>query len=112
MQNEDNLDELVRLVFSRPPQRPKTIQLQMDVDCQEPDVIPLIFSDIALRGARALFGIEDVMTLNREQARLVDEYMRSMGVTMKITCNFTGEDPYEMSDQAAVQSIQISFQWC
>lgn len=111
MESEDNLDELVHLVFSKPPQQPKSIQLQLDDHCQDPDVIPYMFSDIAMRGARALFGIEDMMMLDCEMARLLNEYMQSMGVSMQITCNFTGEDPFQAPDRSAVKSVQVGFKW-
>ena len=83
MAASDNLDELVQLVFSKPPQAPKTIQLQLDEDAADTSIIPEVFAEIAMRGARRLFSLTDVIEITEQQTKTLDQYMRSMGVDRK-----------------------------
>lgn len=112
MDSQDNLDELVQMVFSRPAQAPKTIQLQLDENTAIPSVIPEIFAEIATRGARRLFGVTNVMELTEQQIGSLEKYMQSMGVVMQITCNFGRLSPFEvLAAGGTVENVQVSFQW-
>ena len=65
MDTEDNLDELVEMVFSKPPQTPKSIQLQLDEGNADESVIPETFAHIASRGAKRLFRVTNIMQSDR-----------------------------------------------
>ena len=111
METEDNLDELVQIVFSKPAQAPKTIQLQLDETTDDASVIPEIFTQIAERGTRRLFGI-DVMQMTEKQTKILEGYMQSMGVTMRVTCNFGPKSPFEvLAANGQVYNIQVLFDW-
>ena len=108
MDTEDNLDELVEMVFSKPPQTPKSIQLQLDDGNADESVIPEIFAHIASRGAKRLYRVTNIMHLNEDQANTLEKYMQSMGVTMIVTCNFSDESPFDVVGRNGdVQSVQV-----
>ena len=112
MDAEDNLDELVEMVFSKPHQSPKSIQLQLDDGDGDGSVVPEIFAHIASRGAKRLFGVTNIMHLTEPQAQTLEKYMQSMGKTMTVTCNFCGESPFEvLAKNGEVHSVQVSFEW-
>lgn len=112
MDTEDNLDELVEMVFSKPPQTPKSIQLQLDDGNTDESVIPEIFAHIASRGAKRLFRVTNIMHLTEDQANTLGKYMQSMGVTMIVSCNFSGESPFDVVGRNGdVHSVQVSFRW-
>ena len=111
METEDNLDELVQIVFSKPAQAPKSIQLQLDDTTYDTSVIPEIFTEIAKRGTKRLFGV-DVMQMTETQTDILEEYMQSMGVTMRVTCNFGERSPFEvLAANGHVHNIQVVFDW-
>ena len=112
MDTDDNLDELVGMVFSRPPQHPKSIQLQLDDGDSDGSIIPEIFAQIAGRGIKRLYGITNIMQLTEVQAHTIDKYMQSMGVEMLVTCNFGTESPFDViAKNGEVNSVQVSFRW-
>lgn len=110
---EDNLDELVSLVFTKPPQAPKTIQLQLDdssATVANESTLQDMCHLIAIKGAIKLFQINSILQLDRKQVGKLSEYMASMGVDMHVKCNMTEESPFDVTERGdELNSVELSY---
>ena len=84
--DRDNLEEFVEKVFSKPPQKPKTIQLVLEDytrEIAENNTANVIF-DILLRifslGVKKLFGDGlDISDIDKDRMYLLYQYFMSFG---------------------------------
>ena len=104
-----DLDDLICTVFSKPPQDPKTIQLQLSDDSDNADVstLQLIAGAIAGKGAEKLYGVQQCNELTKEQFETLQKYLMSMGFRMDIRCAKTGQNPWETGDY--IENVMIKY---
>ena len=81
---EDNLDEIVKSIFSQPPGKICSIQLQLEEEtskiAEQYGVNSFVFNIlymITLKGIRYLYGDIPLVSLTESQLDLVKEYTRS-----------------------------------
>lgn len=103
------LDDLVDSVFSKPPQKAKTIQLQLHDDSDDADggTLQLLMSAITGKGAEKLYGIKSCSDLTKKQHDTLQEYLMSMGFKVDIRCTKTGQNPWDTDDY--VENVNIKY---
>lgn len=113
LQNANTIDDLVEVIFSKPPQPAKSLQFQLSgdsADSADPRKLQDICHYIAAKGIMMLYKISNVLEIDRSQANTIIKYMASIGVDMHITCNLTDSSPYDMLDrEEEVKSIQLKY---
>ena len=107
---QGSIDDIVRIVFSKPVQPPKSIQFQLEDDSADPKKLQDICHYIAVKGIMKLYDTTNMLQVDRAQAETIASYMASIGVKMHITCNMTDSSPYDLLDRGEpVQSIQLKY---
>lgn len=103
------LDELVNDVFSKPPQKAKSIQLQLDDDSDDADAgtLQMLMSAITGKGAEKLYNATSCRDLTEKQYHTLQEYLRSMGFEMRVRCTATGLDPWKTDKY--VENVKIDY---
>ncbi len=113
LQQANTINDVVDLIFSKPAQPAKSLEFQLQGDTADAaDVGKLqdVCHFIAMKGVMKLYGISNLLEIDRAQASKVVEYMASIGIKMHITCNMTDVSPYDVLDGGgALQSIQLKY---
>ena len=81
-----DFNDFVSQVFSKDPQEPNSIQLEIDIENPNTDVLFSFLLEFALSGIKILYG-EDIQwwTLDEEQINTLNNYIQSIGFNMVIT---------------------------
>src|SRR4051812_365504 len=96
---EMELDDIAKIIFSKPAGPPRSICLDFDQetiaafskDDNDPEL--MIYSRLALLGVKILYGKDrDFTTLTKDEFNTVQQYMKSMGVKLKVRCNEDNQD--------------------
>jgi hypothetical protein len=111
---DDNLNELAEYIFSRPPQMPNAIQLQMDDSTYDlanvngiDNTIFEILCVLTMKGIRKLYGDIKIIDLSREQFEVISEYVKSYGYILRVYVNNTFMSPWEYVEP--IYQYRISF---
>ena len=95
--NNNNLIEIAQAIYSKPPGKKNTVQLQLDEETYNESDKYIVFEILYLitfYGIRILYGDVKITELSKEQFRNVKRYVRSYGYDL-IVLNENKEDPWE-----------------
>ena len=113
LQHASTINDIVDIIFSKPAQPAKSLQFQLEGDSAESaDASKLqdICHFIAMKGVMKLYGVSNLLEIDRAKASKIAEYMASIGVQMHITCNLSDTSPYNVLETGeALQSIQLKY---
>lgn len=104
MQSEDNLDEIVESIFSKPPGPKRSIQLQLEeytADlAQKQGVDDFVFNILCLltfKGMQRLYGHKNLLELTNNEFNTIQKYIESCGYKLQVYGNDTNENPWEIT---------------
>ena len=110
-----NLPGIADILFSKPPQDPRTIGLGLeDLSADQSDnSTPLqIIRIISILGMERLFGHNDPMKLSEQDYDLLRKYIQSLGYDIKVYCNDGLKDPWEVARTEgpnAIHEVRIKY---
>lgn len=118
MDTNDNITEIAKAIFSKPPGNPGSIQLQLEEEtsfiAQQEGVSSYIFEILCvltLKGVEELYGSTDILSLTEEQYINIQKYVNSYGYVIRITANDTEKTPWELLKQGQfLKRYKISFE--
>uniref|UniRef100_A0A6C0DZE9 Uncharacterized protein n=1 Tax=viral metagenome TaxID=1070528 RepID=A0A6C0DZE9_9ZZZZ len=113
----DNLDEIARAMFTKPPGDVRSIQLQLEEETADiatyEGVDSFVFNILFLltyKGMQILFGLDNFMHLQKTQFDLLQKYMNSAGYRIIVCANDTQLSPWEtIANGDVVRSYKIVF---
>ena len=115
MDETDNLDELVDLIFSTEPKPKDSIQIGLDdstADLQNEnrDIIFEILSQIFLRGIEKKYKTKSVVGLTKEQYNNLNEYFSAINYKAFVYVNYSKVDPWDAyASGTPIYSYQMFF---
>ena len=113
LKNASSVNDIVDIIFSKPAQPAKSLEFQLDgdtADSADASKLQDICHFIAMKGVMKLYGVSNLLEIDRAKASKIAEYMASIGVKMHITCNLSDASPYDVLDRGeALQSIQLKY---
>lgn len=100
---EDNLNYIAEQIFSKPPEAPNSIQLQLEeqtADIAEQEgasnfIFNILFI-ITFKGIEKLYGHKNIMELTERQYETICSYVASYGYKLQVYANDTFETPWEI----------------
>lgn len=101
---DDNLDEIVEKIFSKPPKERCSIHLELEEETAEiaqgENVEGFIFNILFLityKGMKKLYGKDkEIINLTKTEIMVIKDYVRSYGYELVIRGNNTDRDPWEI----------------
>jgi hypothetical protein len=113
---EDNLDEVVQMIFEDQPKPKGSIQLGLE-DTEENtentnrNIVFEILSQIFIRGIEKMYNTKYVIELSRPQFNKMNEYFSAINYICIVKVNFTNLDPWEAySQNIHIITYQLSFE--
>ena len=112
---EDNLDELVELIFTGEPKRKGTIEIGLEDETaylqnMNRNIIVEILSQIFVRGLEFLYNTKAVNDLSKPQFDRINEYLKSINYKTNVFVNFGSMDPWEsFANNIQISSYQLNF---
>lgn len=113
----DNIAEIARSIFSRPPGGPNSIQLQLEEEtadiAQREGVSEFIFHILYLitfKGIEMMYGHQKIQELSEEEFRHIQEYVNSYGYVLTVEANGTNKTPWDLNREGVrLQNYRIGF---
>jgi len=101
---DDNLDEIVEKIFSKPPKERCSIHLELEEEtaeiAQDESVDKFVFNILFLityKGIKKLYGKDkEMINLKESEIMVIKEYVRSYGYELVVRGNNTDRDPWEI----------------
>uniref|UniRef100_A0A6C0DZH4 Uncharacterized protein n=1 Tax=viral metagenome TaxID=1070528 RepID=A0A6C0DZH4_9ZZZZ len=101
---DDNLDDIVEKIFSKPPKERCSIHLELEEEtaeiAQDESVERFIFNILFLityKGIKKLYGKDkEMINLKESEIMVIKEYVRSYGYELVVRGNNTDRDPWEI----------------
>jgi len=112
---EDNLDELVELIFSGEPKPKSSIEIGLedqtaDLQNQNRNIIFEVLSQVFVRGLEFLYKKKVVSNLSKQEFNRINEYLESISYKTNVFVNFDSMDPWEcFANNIPITSYQLSF---
>ena len=117
-ETEDNIEEISKSIFTKPPGHAFSISLQLEEmtsDIAEQDGIDnFIFHILYLitfRGIEMLYGHKNILRLSEKEYLHIQKYVNSYGYSMDILANDTQKTPWDlMKKRTQIKSYKIGFE--
>lgn len=101
---DDNLDDIVEQIFSKPPGNRCSVHLELEEEtaeiAQEENVDRFVFNILFLityKGMKKLYGKDkEIIGLTEVEIMVIKEYVRSYGYELVLRGNNTDRDPWEI----------------
>jgi hypothetical protein len=101
---DDNLDEIVEKIFSKPPKERCSIHLELEEEtaeiAQDESVDKFVFNILFLityKGIKKLYGKDkEMINLKESEIMVIKEYVRSYGYELVVRGNNTDRDPWDI----------------
>lgn len=101
---DDNLDEIVENIYSKPPGESNSICLQLEDEtaeiAKEVSTSQFIFNILFLityKGMKKLYGKDkEIISLSETEISTIKKYVRSYGYDLVIRGNNTNRDPWDI----------------
>ena len=115
----DNINEIVKRLFSEDYKPPKSIQLQLEEESSflaQSDYANYIFELmclITLGGIEYIYGHKNILSLSEDQFNTIQYYINSIGYKIVLETNGKKISPWELSRfNIPITSYRISFEPC
>lgn len=93
---EDNLNEIAKMIYSKEPGEPNSIQLELDELSDVSNHTDILYL-LTYYGIRYLYGDDiQILEMTLEQYNVVKKYVRSYGYELIILGNDTNLDPWKL----------------
>ena len=110
-----NLMGIADVLFSKPPQAPRTIQMELeDASADQSDTSTTfeIIRLLSILGMERLFNHKDPMRLSEQDYNLLRKYIQTLGYDIKVYCNDGLQDPWTVArtqGSSAISKVRIKY---